>query len=170
MDISQIGAVERPSYRLRYINSKGDSKTLYFTSMEAMNNARKQLKAAGREVTEESLNPALVFDKEADDYFTRSSKTKDLPLERDPFPYSREAFRRKKKLETAGTYKVKKVSKGSKVFYEPQDLPMFKGSRYIKGTDTEQTSPLKTALIVGGLFVAGYLFTQNRIKKQYITK
>jgi|DEB19_MinimDraft_3_1074340.scaffolds.fasta_scaffold00312_23 hypothetical protein len=164
MDISQIGAVERPSYRLRYIDSKGNSKSLYFTSLESMSNAKKQLRAKGREVTEESLNPALVYDKEADDYFTRSSKTKDLPLERDPFPYSREALRRNK---SAGTYRVKKVSKSSKVFYEPQDLPMFKGSRYIKGTDTEQTSPLKTALIVGGLFAVGYLYTQNQIKKAY---
>ena len=164
MDISQIGAVERPSYRLRYIDSKGNSKSLYFTSLESMSNAKKQLRAKGREVTEESLNPALVYDKEADDYFTRSSKTKDLPFERDPFPYSREALRR---YRSEGTYRVKKVSKGSKVFYEPKDLPMFKGSRYIKGTDTEQTSPLKTALIVGGLFAVGYLYTQNQIKKAY---
>jgi hypothetical protein len=158
MDISNIGAVEKPSYRLRYINSKGESKTLYFTSMESMRNAKSTLRAKGREVTEESLNPSLYFDKEADDYFERSNRPKDLPMERDPFPVSRPTKK--------GSYRVKKVSKGSKVFYEPKALPSFKGSRYMSG-DGEQTSYLKGALIIGGLFVAGYLYTQNAIKKTY---
>ena len=165
MDISQIGAVEKPSYRLRYINSKGESKSLYFTSMDSMANAKRQLRAKGREVVEESLNPALYYDREADEYFARSNKPKDLPMERDPFPYSREAMRKKKKLESAGTYRVKKVSKNKEVFYAPKDLPMFKGSRYIDGTDSEETSLTNGALIIGGVLVAGYLFQQYRIKK-----
>jgi hypothetical protein len=157
MDISNIGAVERPSYRLRYINSKGEEKTLYFTSMDAMKNAKSTLRAKGREVVEESLNPSLYFDKEADDYFERSNKPKGLVMEREPFPVTRQAKK--------GTYRIKKVSKGGKVFYEPKDIP-FKGSRYMRGTD-EQTDFAKGALIIGGLFVAGYLFTQNQIRKAY---
>lgn len=163
MDITQIGAVERPSYRLRYIDSKGNKKSLYFTSMESMNNAKRQLKAKGREVLEESLNPALYYDKEADEYFERSQKPKIVTMERDPFPLTREAkidpFRAK------GTYRVKKVSKGSKVFYEPKNLPKFKGSRYMTGSDSDETSLANGALIIGGVLVAGYLFQQYRIKK-----
>ena len=158
MDISNIGAVEKPSYRLRYIDSKGKSKSLYFSSMEAMNNARKVLKGAGKSVTEESLNPALVYDREADDYFKRSNIVKDLPMERDPFPVTRPIKK--------GTYRVKKVSKGKQVFYAPADLPMFEGSRYIKGTDDkEETSYLQTALIITGLYAAAIMWNRYQLNK-----